>query len=204
MTTIPKKCETCGAAVEMRSGAGRSHEYRRDLALPVPDAFEIPTCVQCGEIYLNEDGYRALADAQKPAFLEWQKKHLAEVIDTIKSAHGVRLRDVERAADVTATYLSHLLGGRNEASQTLINLLEAFALHPGEFQRKLRGKSWEAAKIATMQMPSKLGAYKGTAIVVLASQVAAPQRAAPPPYVMEGLSRNGWPCDDPMALRKTA
>ena len=149
--TASKNCEVCGHTVEPRASAGRVHEYRRGLSLPIPDSFSIPTCAHCGDIYLSEEGYEALADAQKPAFIEWQKAHLAELVRVLQERHHVRIRDIERACGVTGTYLSHLLGGRNEASQVLINLLEAFALSAAEFDRKLNNVSWEEARQAAFR-----------------------------------------------------
>ncbi len=125
------------------SGSGRKHEYRRGLAMPVPDDFTIPTCSDCGELFLSEEEYDRLFDLQKPAFIEWQKKHLGDVVKSIRDRHAVRLRDVERACGVTGTYLSHVLAGRKEASATLIGLLEAFARHPAEFRRQLDGGDWQ-------------------------------------------------------------
>lgn len=151
--STPKICEVCGHTVESRVAAGRVHEYRRGLELPVPDTFAIPTCSSCGEIYLSEQGYEELAAAQKPAFLEWQKAHIAELVRVLQEKHDVRLRDIERACGVTATYLSHLLGGRNEASQVLINLLEAFTLSAEEFDRKLNSVSWDQARQALASAP---------------------------------------------------
>ena len=36
----------------MRGGVGRTREFRRGVHLPVPDAFELPTCESCGEILM--------------------------------------------------------------------------------------------------------------------------------------------------------
>jgi hypothetical protein len=140
--TAPTYCENCGGFVQSTTGSGRTHEYHRGLRLPVPETFPIPTCKNCGEIYLSEAGYRKLEKALRPVLVEWQKQHLAKVIESIKKQNGVRLRDIELACGVTGTYLSHLLAGRNPASQTLIALLEAFSLYPEEFRRQLNGTPW--------------------------------------------------------------
>lgn len=197
MSRIPKTCEDCGGPIEAGIGPGRVHEYRRGLDLPIPDEFVIPTCSKCGERYLSEDGYRALAEAQKPAFIEWQKQHLGAVIRSIRERHGVRLRDVERACDVTATYLSHVLGGRNEASQVLINLLEAFALYPAEFQRKLRGTSWEASRLAAMRLPRVQSGYGSERV-----ELAHARRDGTEPYSAVATLRGGSAVVD-MSVRRT-
>lgn len=152
-------CELCGESVAPATGPGRSFLYRRGLTLPVPDDFAIPTCVGCGELYLSEADHKALARAQQPAFMEWQRQHLSAVLDSIKETHGVRARDIERACGVTTTYLSHLIAGRNEASDTLLRLLEAFDLNPSEFHRCLSGTSWAKAKFAAIQPAIRVGTY---------------------------------------------
>jgi transcriptional regulator with XRE-family HTH domain len=139
-------CQQCGGVVREKTGGDRTFEYRRGLPLPVPDDFAIATCETCGETYMTAEEYRDLADRQKPAFLAWQKEHVARVLRTIRDANKTTLREIERACGVTGTYLSHLLAGRNEASQPLINLLEALALYPAEYRRQLAGtESWESA-----------------------------------------------------------
>jgi YgiT-type zinc finger domain-containing protein len=143
--TASSACEICGGAVEPTTGGGRTFEYRRGLALAVPDDFSILTCAACGETYLSLEEHRALAEAQKPAFLEWQKGHVSRVLRAIRDANKVSLRDIERACGVTGTYLSHVLAGRNEAGQVLINHLEALALYPDEFRRELDRGPWDVA-----------------------------------------------------------
>jgi hypothetical protein len=143
--SAPKNCEVCGKAVEIKSGPGRTQEYRPGLALPVPDDFPIPTCTGCGEEYVSEQDYRAIHETQKSHFIDWQKGYVRRVVDAIRSANKANLRDIERACGVTGTYLSHVLGGRNEASSTLFHLLEAFALYPAEFQRQRDGGDWGTA-----------------------------------------------------------
>lgn len=145
---LPKKfsCVECGGAVRSRTGRGRTREYRTGLPLPVPDDFPILTCSSCGETYLSEDDDKRLDAAQKPAYLQWQRQHLSEVIATIQyKKPDLSLRALERACGVTPSYLSHVSKGRRVASATLIHLLEAYAVYPAELERHIERRPWSAA-----------------------------------------------------------
>lgn len=43
------RCPECGGKVEFRTAFGRTREYRRGVALEIPDDFPIPACSKCGE-----------------------------------------------------------------------------------------------------------------------------------------------------------
>jgi hypothetical protein len=143
----PFRCPACGAGVQLVTGPGRTAAYQVDLDLPVPDDFAIPTCSGCGEEYLTAEEGAALARAQAPAYASWQREHVRPLLETIKRAHGVTVRDIERVCGVGRTYLSHVGSGTKEASRTLVNLLEAYAREPQEFQRKLQGGAWNSPRL---------------------------------------------------------
>jgi hypothetical protein len=46
------RCSECGGPVKLTARIGRTREYRRGVALPIPDDFEIPTCTRCGEEFM--------------------------------------------------------------------------------------------------------------------------------------------------------
>lgn len=46
------RCSECGSAVKLTARPGRTREYRPGVVLPIPDDFEIPTCVRCGEEFI--------------------------------------------------------------------------------------------------------------------------------------------------------
>lgn len=46
------RCVECGGEVKLLAQAGRTREFRRGMELPIPAAFEIPTCSKCGEEYM--------------------------------------------------------------------------------------------------------------------------------------------------------
>jgi hypothetical protein len=112
--------------------------YRRGSRFELPADFEVPTCDSCGALFFDEPLRESARAALKPAYLAAQRTHLTFLVETIHAKASVSNRDVERACGVTPTYLSHLLKGRKEASEPLIGLLEAFAIHPAEVHRRLQ------------------------------------------------------------------
>lgn len=146
-------CGACGERVALKTGPGRAYEIRRGVTLPVPKTFGIPTCTGCGEEYLSVERAERLTQLLEPALGRWQSAHCTEIVDRIRETHGVTLKEIERACGVTPTYLSHVLAGRKVASATLVFLLEAYALAPGEFARRLAGVPWTEAVAA--QAPSR-------------------------------------------------
>ena len=170
MTNEQAKCEVCGVgSVRRTARAGRTHEYRRGLELPVPADVQLDECDHCGEIYLDETDAEALHGALRGPYLEWQKTEIAALVERITDAlPGIMQREIERALGVTGTYLSHLLAGRKEASRTLLTLLEEFALHPRDVRRKLDLRSWR-------DVPYALPAY-----VSLETRSASAQEAPTP------------------------
>lgn len=71
-TSFKSKCEVCGSKVTLVTGPRRVRRYRRDLELPIPEDFAIPTCSECGERYLSDEEAAHLQEFQKPAFMAWQ------------------------------------------------------------------------------------------------------------------------------------
>jgi hypothetical protein len=46
------RCSECGGAVKLTAKPGRTREYRRGVVLPIPDDFETPICISCGEEFM--------------------------------------------------------------------------------------------------------------------------------------------------------
>ena len=136
-----KFCFECGGTLEMKGGEDRVFTYRRGSDYVLPSEFLMPTCSDCGEIFVDEDTNTAANKALRPQFQEDQAKHVRFLLKSVRSVIKVSNRDLERACGVTPTYLSHVLKGRKEASETLIGLLESFAIHPKEVTRRLARKS---------------------------------------------------------------
>lgn len=53
----PFRCAECGEPVTLQPGKHRTRCVARDVHLPIPDGFMLPTCSHCGELYVNkQDG----------------------------------------------------------------------------------------------------------------------------------------------------
>jgi hypothetical protein len=63
-------CWCCGPVV-LSGATGRTYRLSRELDVPIPDDFLMPTCTKCGEYYFNDDNVDQLE-----AML--RKKHFAE------------------------------------------------------------------------------------------------------------------------------
>jgi hypothetical protein len=50
---MPTTCY-CGGAIQLLKRPGRSWFYK-DISIKIPDTFPIPTCVGCGEEWLNPE-----------------------------------------------------------------------------------------------------------------------------------------------------
>lgn len=130
----------------MATGPGRKREYRAGTILEVPVDHAIPTCEECGETYLTTAEAEALDVRLQQAHTEYCKR----LVDSVRKRANVTQRELEVALGVTPTYLSHLVSGRKQASLQLVRLLQAYAVHPDEVTRHLRGGDWVTAMSAHM------------------------------------------------------
>ena len=48
-------CVVCGGDVFGRRGSGRMFEYERGISIEIPPSIVVPTCHECGEMYLSEE-----------------------------------------------------------------------------------------------------------------------------------------------------
>jgi len=55
MTFQSFPCMHCGADVVLVVGPGRTRLIEKDVEAPIPDGFELPTCLDCGEIYMSPE-----------------------------------------------------------------------------------------------------------------------------------------------------
>ena len=133
------RCAECGGTVVFLAKPGRTREYRRGVALPIPDAFEIPTCSKCGEEYMIPEVSEELDEILHQEFLARQQHELQVCMRALRLRHGVTQQRIEDACGVTRTYLSHLLRGRNEASETLMRLIKIFVVVPEAFEYAVEG-----------------------------------------------------------------
>lgn len=138
MTERLLDCDLCGADVVETSGPGRTYQYLPCVSLGIPDDMTIPTCVDCGETYLNDSEARALDDALAPALIV----HIKRLVAAAADAAGVTCQEVERAAAIPTSYWSGIGAGRLKGCTATVRLLEAFARYPAEVKRHLEGKDW--------------------------------------------------------------
>ena len=125
----------CGGTVARRTGPGRKFEYVRGVFLDVPDDVPTVMCSQCGSYFLGEES-DDLERALKPLYAARQRALCQDAVgELIRRRPGTTYADIERAARVTPTYLSHVLAGRKAASETLVALIEVLALCPEQFDR---------------------------------------------------------------------
>lgn len=133
------RCPACGGTVRLLAKAGRVREFRRGVQLPIPDDFEIPTCTNCGEEMMSLDVSQALDARLQSTFLEEQAAGVHFCVSQIVAREKVTQGQIEDACGVTRSYLSHLMSGKREASQTLLKLLELFALSDAAFAYGRKG-----------------------------------------------------------------
>lgn len=161
-------CTQCGGSVRAKVGLGRTYEHRPGITLPIPSDFATPTCTECGETHLNDSDAERLEQRLQEAY----SMYCRALIDAARERANVTLRELERAAGVTPTYLSHVTSGRKQPSLTLVRLLQAFALHPREVHRHLDGFDWQRAYRPSEAKAYVIGAYLETYCSSLSKKVA--------------------------------
>lgn len=160
------RCPDCGGEVRLLAKKGRTREYLRGVHLPVPDDFEIPTCVECGEESMVPEVGVHLDEVMKNALaLEMHR-----CVRLLRSRYDATNQVIEDALGITRSYLSHLLAGRNP-SPTLVKFLQSFVEVPGAFDFALRRPAehngsretkWlEACQLLASPSPSPGASYRG-------------------------------------------
>lgn len=144
------ECTQCGGRVSPRVSSGRTRVFRVGVPpMPIPEDFEIPTCSRCGETYVLPENEPALHARLREAFLRWQSVNFERWVSDLETIHSVTRSRIARACGVTPSHLSHLLAGKDMASETLQNLIEAYVASPREFARRLKGKALTAPDFRT-------------------------------------------------------
>lgn len=147
---IGNLCQECLTGhLQLHRGTGRTFEVRKGLSLELPDDLDVPTCDVCHEMSFNGAMLQSVAARLHQEVATLQRKHVGFLIESIKAQAGdCTMREIEHACGVTPTYLSHVQRGTKEASDVLIGLLEAFAIHPEEFhRRRARGLAFDMASV---------------------------------------------------------
>jgi len=55
MTFQSFPCGNCGADVVLVAEPGRTRLIEKDMEVPIPDDYELPTCLDCGETYMSPE-----------------------------------------------------------------------------------------------------------------------------------------------------
>lgn len=78
------------------------------------------------------------------------------LLEAIQGRARVTAQQIEKVCGLTPTTLDHILGGRKEASETLVSLLELLACYPGAIHWMLkRGDIFDTDYIRTVSNPYK-------------------------------------------------
>ena len=125
-----KRCLRCNSvSVRPRKGVGRTRHYRVLAKLPIPDAFEIPTCRRCGAEYSDASIDRALDQVLAAVYVDSLQTLAKESIrklterDAAMKKRSISQRQLELALGLSQGYLSRLLSGHGKPSTPLVLLL---------------------------------------------------------------------------------
>jgi hypothetical protein len=137
-------CPACAKGkVAARGGKGRSFPYKQVPALAIDDAFEIPTCDSCGEMFIS-----ATLAKRLDAHLERRYQLLlGEVVRSaiLKISAEAPQQELEQLLGLSHGYLSKLRNGKKEPSPALVGELMMLAESPRKRVGELRRHWAEAA-----------------------------------------------------------
>lgn len=142
MTRIAFSCARCGAKVVPQKGRDRFRDYRRDLALPIPDDFLLPTCTGCGETYESPRISERLDKLQSKVFRQACSNFCKQVVRTLLSrprlGREIAVCDIDRVCGVENGYIDRVIAEKTTPSMTYILLLEAYLASPKAFAKAIR------------------------------------------------------------------
>ena len=140
-----KRCLRCNSvSVRPRKGVGRTRHYRVLAKLPIPDAFEIPTCQRCGAVYSDASMERALDQVLAAVYLDSLQTLAKESLRKLTERNAetkrcfISQRQLELVLGLSQGYLSRLLSGRGKPSTPLVLLLDLLSLSPKQTLREVR------------------------------------------------------------------
>ena len=146
-----KRCLRCNSvSVRPRKGVGRTRHYRVLAKLPIPDAFEIPTCRRCGAEYSDASIDRALDQVLAAVYVDSLQTLAKESIrklterDAAMKKRSISQRQLELALGLSQGYLSRLLSGHGKPSTPLVLLLGLLSLSPEQTLREVQ-RFWTLA-----------------------------------------------------------
>lgn len=122
-------CPSCGVGlVEPAGGVGRQWAYKTIPDLELPESVQIPTCSECGEVWLDETETGRLEEILEPLYRAALASKVETCIDVLREHH--RQRKVEKRLGLSAGYLSKLRQEARAASPSLVASLMLLAAHP--------------------------------------------------------------------------
>lgn len=145
-------CHECGGTVSLRSAAGLSWEIIPGVRMEIPASIKVARCDTCDDFSLDAADVKRIEAALKPQAREWLVGQLSQAVRCLRERDGVSIGQIEAAAGVTHTYLSHASHPtRGRPSLTLVRLLQAFIACPEELRRHLERRPtptpwWQSSK----------------------------------------------------------
>ncbi len=132
----PLECPECGTGqIVPAARPGRTVRYRCLAALPVPDDFEIPTCVQCGSEWIDGATAEAMDKVLELAFREQLQKSVAADLERL--TEHVSQRRLEESLGLSHGYLSKVRSGASRPSPVLARCLRLLAADPEHRLREM-------------------------------------------------------------------
>jgi transcriptional regulator with XRE-family HTH domain len=97
--------------------------------LELPATLMIPTCTECGELWIDEDDATQISAAAEKAYRQALLSKAEDAVGILRDA-GHPQRDLERLLGISAGYLSKLRAGERDTSAPLVGALMLLAHDP--------------------------------------------------------------------------
>ena len=131
-----RRCHECGIGdVRPQAASGRVARYKNISKLPIPGDLLIPTCINCGAEWLDEEAARALDAALEVAYRAELQNRAQRAIEAI-TLH-VSQRKLEHLLGLSQGYLSKLRARSRGPSAELVSQLALIAHNPKDRLREL-------------------------------------------------------------------
>src|SRR5579883_595818 len=119
------KCQECGkGTVKLLSVPGRQDWYKHVL-LPVPAQLAIPTCDNCGAIWMDGITAKSYDATMEQVYREEMHRRAVEALDKLHPY--IQQRDLEFLLGLSHGYLSKVRQGARGASHELVSELVLLA-----------------------------------------------------------------------------
>lgn len=128
----PRNCFSCeSGTIRLTSLKGRSFDYRDELALVFDEKLEVPTCDNCGELFLAGVLTVQFETVLERLRSERKRRIVKEFVEVSEREFPLVPRALwEDAFGVSHGYLSRLLSGKKQPDRSLTILLGSFAKAP--------------------------------------------------------------------------